>query len=255
MHVSKARRLLVSPACVMVSVLLTSCTIPGERLSTEEAREARTSAPYAIGARDILEVQVENHPELSGQFVVERDGTIPLPYCEDDVLMSGCTLRAAGERYAECVSRYTIDWPIVRVRLVSPRSKFFYVLGAVKRTGKFALGDEVVRLRDALLRAGLFDTSPWFKPAARKIYVITPDEETSTYVVINARDVLLGKLGDDIVIHPDDIVYVPTTSYFKIDSALGEILRTTIYVSDAGAAEEHLQENRPEDSSLGYGYQ
>ena len=270
MRTIAASRLFPCLLSVLISsILLTSCGVPGERRPLDEVRELQSPAPsdplqdqepvsaygpYKVGVRDILDIQVENHSELSGEFVVASDGTIALPYSGENLLLEGYALKETGARFAESVSPYTLAPPVVRAELISARSKFFYVLGAVNRTGRFAVGEKVVRLRDALVRAGLFNTNPWFRPAARKVYGITPHEETPTYVVVNARDVLLGKLRDDVIVYPDDIVYVPTTTYFKINVLLDEIVRSVTYISAMGAADEYFEEDFPEGGYPGRTY-
>jgi len=162
-------------SCLLLSLLLAlglaACGVPGERISLEKVRPLGNPAPfesseegptyagaeylpYKVGVRDILDIHVEYHPELSGKYVVAKDGTIAVPYSEKRLDVEAYTLKEAGERFREAISPYTLSEPTVVVGLASARSKFFYVLGAVGRRGKFAIGDEVVRLRDAILRAG-----------------------------------------------------------------------------------------------------
>ena len=228
---------LLLAAGIVLSLAGAGCKIKGEQLPldtrcapVEPGAVAADFTPshkpyietsYKIGSLDTIELAVAEHPEFYGLLRVNSDGTIVLPTLEEKVHIAGLNMSQAEARIWDVISPYVVGKPPLKVSVKRSRSRFFIALGAVRRTGRYFMGLEDVTVRDALLAVNL-----WGHGAKKdKVYVITPDTEGKpTYVVVNGGDIVMGDLSENIVLRPGDIVYVPTTLYFKINRVLDEIL-------------------------------
>jgi len=124
-------------------------------------------ADYKIGAGDILNITVWDHPELtipagpyrtadsSGNLVTE-DGTIYHPYA-GIIPVVGKTARQVRDILAQKLSKY-IEKVQIDVRITAFRSKRVYVVGEVKVPGQQELNDVPATILDAVSRAGGFTT-------------------------------------------------------------------------------------------------
>jgi protein involved in polysaccharide export with SLBB domain len=203
---------------------------PGVFASEEVPQpEPYTKFTYKIGVNDKLEISIAEHPEFSGPSKVNSDGTIELKTLDERIYLAGLTPPQAEARIWDVIMPYVVGKPRVKVDVAQSRSRFFIALGAVGRVGRYFIGLEDVTVRDALFAANLFS------PGANKdkIFIITPDERRKpSYVEVDAKSVLMGDLRQNVVLRPGDIVYVPTTVYFKINAVLDEIIGQTSKVQN-----------------------
>lgn len=194
---------------------------PMPRFTQDEEARADVPSPYRIQHPDKLELEVRDLDEFNGSLLVDRKGAVRLPGLEKDVLLAGMTVDQAEKRIAEVLAPYVRSGlPDARLRLSQPQSQFFYAYGAVGQQGRFVMGEQTITLRDALLTAGLFRPggAPWMT------YVISPHPTDPTHVVVDARDLLLGRTQENLLIHPSDVIYVPTSGWTRYTQVLNEVL-------------------------------
>jgi len=93
---------------------------------------------YRIGPRDVIEVSIEDAPELSKVFEVRADGTFLMPYLN--------RLKALGKTPDELSQEITdglrgkyLKDPHVRVAVKQFNSRSFFILGAVKKPGVYQI--------------------------------------------------------------------------------------------------------------------
>lgn len=131
---SGGRRLL---AAVLAAVALTGCagdSSTPQRPETVPASEADVPEAYRLAAGDKLRVNVFGHPDVSGEFEVDGDGTITFPLLGQ--------VRAADETVEqlkthitrELDENYLVD-PRVSVEVLNYRP--FYILGEVQQPGSY----------------------------------------------------------------------------------------------------------------------
>ncbi len=227
--------------CILLAMCLpaalSSCGVRGKHMSIETYRLpddpgviAATANPvgisnaeldYLIGVRDVIEVDVADHIEFGGNFRVEADGTFEVPTIYRRVRVSGLTTGQAEARIRDVLDDMVVGRSQVHVKVLISRSRRYFMLGAVGRKGKYFMGLQDITVREALMRANIWG------PGAKKdrVYIITPDErDRPSYVTVNGDAILMGSLRDDVVLKPGDIVYVPTTLYFKINKVIDEII-------------------------------
>ncbi len=190
------------------------------------------SNAYAVGTEDVLFVSVSDHPEFSGEVTVDKHGKFDMPYLADShgtrVHAEGRDLNQITQTVQQIISPFVLDQPAVAVRLARSNSKYYVVLGYVGRQGRFNMGDKAVRLREALMRSGLFDEGA----DAANVHIITPDKTDPTYVVVNGWDILTGMTQQNITLKQDDIVFVPPTGWQMVSEALGEFTRRTAAIRE-----------------------
>jgi polysaccharide export outer membrane protein len=209
--------------------------------------------PYIIGADDEIEVEVVLHPELSGKFIVDYNGTIALPMTGQEVPVSGLTKYEARDKLKEIISDYVAE-PMVTVKVAGFRgykSKFVYVMGEIggysgggsgtARGGgdedfqggggnsvthyagyRIPFRQRNMTVRDAIMYAGMLGDNA----AMRRVLVITPSyigkpkiQKVDMYKVF-----FRGDLRDNILLNPGDIVYVPMTVAAKLTKTITDIM-------------------------------
>ena len=113
-----------------------------------------------------------------------------------------------------------------------PRAEMVYVIGDVTKGGTIVLGDqkEVSVLQALSMAGGLGKTA---KPRDAKILRPVAGSATRVEVPVNLKALLAGK-GTDISMHPEDILFVPTSGSKSfvvqtVQAALGSSLGAIIY--------------------------
>ncbi len=144
---------------LIICSLLFLTTMPG--LRADETQQPKTPpttstgiSSYRVAAEDVLDIAVQDHPDLSKTTVVLPDGTISYPYA-GEFKASGLTLHEIADRITGAL-RKEIAGPQVTVTIKSlherPASQVS-ILGAVHTAGKHNL-KEGWRILDLLIEAG-----------------------------------------------------------------------------------------------------
>lgn len=193
---------------------------PLPRPSDEDLGTVDAVPVYRVGRKDRVEVLVRDHPEFGGLFEIDRHGKLEIPLIERDLTVDGLSIAQVEQLIASAVKPFLRGNPEVRLTVKEARSKFFYAFGAIGAPGRHPIGEDVIDLRDAIIQAGLLRP----EAATNRVLVITPDPENPTHVVVNARTVLLGLTHENLRIRNGDILYVPTSTYSKINRILDEFL-------------------------------
>lgn len=182
------------------------------------AKEARIS-PYRFGPEDVIQIVTRNHDEFSGTFTIDPYGKIMIQLI-GEIELEGLTKQEMTEKLKQEIGKYVQD-PTVLVTTIKYRSNIIYVLGEVKTPGKYPIQGDFISLRDAITAAGL----PTGLAATWRVYVIKPSNFKPTYRVINFYKILYqGKLANNILLTPDDVVYVPATILGKLSYSLSYLL-------------------------------
>ncbi|CAG9270807.1 Sugar ABC transporter substrate-binding protein [Paraburkholderia unamae] len=128
--------------------------------------------PYAIGAGDVLQIVVWDHPELAAAlgtsqwqgstrpgdpnagFVVDQSGDLTFPYA-GTMRVAGLRAEDVQRRLTAALGRYFVK-PQVTVRMASYRAYEIYVDGEVRNPGVVAVNDVPMSLYEAISRSGGF---------------------------------------------------------------------------------------------------
>lgn len=200
--------------------------------STVERPVPAEPPAYRLGKRDVLDVYVMNHPEMSSQRVnlgeiagttVQDDGAVHLPVF-GAIDAEGLTLEQLRQRLAEEAARYLVD-PQVTVEVRRYASQRFYVLGAVRSPGVFA-ADGTTTLLDALALAGGAAEAADLEAAS-----VVRD---GALLPINVADVVYrGDLARNMRLQGGDLVYVPDDSGQQV-YVLGEVMQPRVVAMRRG---------------------
>jgi polysaccharide export outer membrane protein len=129
------------------------------------------STAYTLGAGDVLQVTVWDHPELAVAqgpaqqtntrpsdppqgFVIDDAGNVQVPYA-GNVPVAGLTIDGARQAITAALARYFVA-PKVTVRVASFRAKQIHVDGEVRTPGTVPVNDVPLTLHEAVGRAGGF---------------------------------------------------------------------------------------------------
>lgn len=184
---------------------------------------------YTLGAEDVIQIDVQRHPEFSGVFPVNLEGKIQLNFA-GDIEITGLTKQELEQKIRNAISKYIIN-PEVTVTIMDYKSKVIYVLGEVGAPGKYFMRAETIPIREALVQSGL----PTLSAAMRRCRLITPDKtgkakikEVDVYTLLYG-----GDLTKNLDMHAGDVLYVPATVMAKIVQVINPV-SSVVGVSSAG---------------------
>lgn len=199
---------------------------------------------YRIGARDVIEIRVDDAPELSVTTSVNADGTFLMPYLKRVTALSKTTEELSREIADGLRGRYLKD-PNVIVAVKQFYSRSFFILGAVKKPGVYQAEGRVQLMKLITLAGGPSEnrgstayiireikkkgTSPAGVGATAKPAVaqnpVSPNADTNAaeepdydikMVNINGMFKGLGIGGQDSYLEPGDIVNIPPADVFYV---------------------------------------
>ena len=133
----------------MAFVSIAGCTLGpnanAQILSKDGIRQSPTiqqgskaaHSTYILGPGDVLQIELQDLPELSGRFIIGPDGTIYLPRLRA-LNVEGLTIDELRKLLTQQFNTYVLD-PQVYVRPVGFRPIRIYVGGEVTRPGYYTL--------------------------------------------------------------------------------------------------------------------
>ena len=193
--------------------------IPAEKAQSEskglkaaEAFAKEQGSKYTLGKTDVIEITVQRHPEVSGNFILNSEGKIQYQFV-GDIQLSGLTKEEAEPIIVKALEKYIIN-PEVTIQIVEYNSKVVYVVGEVGLPGKVYMRGNTITVRDALLAAGL----PQLTAATESATLFTPSADGKVVLrKVNVRDLLYkGDLRQNYVMRPGDTIYLPATLWAKV---------------------------------------
>jgi len=184
-------------------------------------RQHQVSAiEYRVGIPDGIAISAPRIAEIDGgTHQIQPNGKITLKLL-GDVKIVGMTAKEIGAKLEVLLSRYYVD-PKVGVEVVSYRSKKYYVYGE-----GLGAGARPYTGRDTLLDA-VFTAVPNFLAWSSRVCVIRPARDDSPVRTIVVDVDAMLKTGDwstNILLEPDDVVYVPPTVTAWIGHRIHEML-------------------------------
>jgi len=184
---------------------------------------------YTLGPEDVIQVDVQRHPEFSGVFPVNMEGRIQLKFA-GDIEVTGLNKVELQQKIKKAISNYVIN-PDVTVTIMDYKSKVIYVLGEVGSPGKFYMQAETIPVREALVQAGL----PTLSAAMRRCRLITPDKTGKAKIKdVDVYSLLYGgDLTKNLDMHAGDVLYVPATVMAKIVQVINPVT-SAVGVSSTG---------------------
>jgi polysaccharide export outer membrane protein len=193
---------------------------------------------YRIGPSDVIEILVEDAPELSRAFRVSSDGQITLPFVgRVDVLQK--TPDELSKFLADRLRGDYLQDPQVSVAVLQINSHTFFIQGAVRRPGLYQIEGQPSLLKLITIAGGLSENYGSTAFVIREIKPAAPLEpsnvksETANNVnqtagsnldpgakyellKVNINGLLRGNFDQNIGIGPGDIIHIPITDIFFV---------------------------------------
>ncbi len=196
------------------------------------AIEYRVGIPDGIGINAPQILEIDNASQI-----IQPDGKITLSLL-GEVKVVGMTAREIAAKLEVLLSRYYIE-PKVSVRVTGYASKKYYVYGPVASTGPHPYTGRDTLL-DAVVASGV-DYRSW----TSRVKVIRPshDDTQAQTIVVDVNKML--KRGDwsmNVLLEPDDVVYIPATPLAWVGLRIKEVLQPISPVAQAYRAPAELMQ-------------
>lgn len=224
-----------------------------------ELEQAIARYDYRVGAGDVLNITVWDHPELTipaGSYRsaqdagnwVHNDGTIYYPYV-GNLKVTGLLVTEIRDMLAQRLSRY-IEKPQVDVSVAAFRSQRVYITGEVANATKLAITNVPLTLLDAISSAGgLTIDADWDS------VLLSRDGVETVYSFKDLYE--RGDLTQNTLLRHNDVVHVARNDGQKV-FVLGEvvtpqpvtILRHGMTLAEALATSGGLNENKANASGV-----
>lgn len=211
---------------------------------------------YRIGPSDVIEVMVDDAPELSRTFRVSGDGTISVPFLG----RLAAQQKTPNELAALIADRLRGDYlqsPQVSVTVLQINSRTYFVQGSVRRPGLYQIEGEPSLLKLITIAGGLSENhgstafiireikggvaiqgwesgnasvhrtdSKAHENLSKGSSVLTADAQHPTpdstasgkyeLLKVSINGLLRGNFDQNIAIGPGDIVHIPPTDVFFV---------------------------------------
>ena len=266
---SRRRCLLVVGALLLLSATLSSSSSGGQaprqsqqpaaRPAERQADPGRASsvlvspeADYRIGAGDVIEIQVEDMPEVSKSIRVTAAGTFLMPIL-GRMKALGKTPEGLAQEIADGLRGDYLKDPKVSVLIREYNSRSFFIQGAVRNPGVFQIEGRPSLLTLITLAGGLADNHSALSFIIRRVKqqpevkgrntielessigskppeaqgpmtsgaegaTASVEEEESKYELlkVNINNLLRGNFGNNALLQPGDIVNIPPADVFYV---------------------------------------
>ena len=193
---------------------------------------------YRIGPSDVIEIIVEDAPELSRAFRVGSDGHITLPFV-GRIPVQQKTTDELSKLLADRLRGDYLQDPQVSVAVLQINSHTYFVQGAVRRPGLYQVEGQPSLLKLLTIAGGLSENYGATAFVIREIKAeisnvkseisnITSDAQPQTtganvdakakyeLLKVNINGLLRGNFDQDIGIGPGDIIHIPPTDIFFV---------------------------------------
>jgi polysaccharide export outer membrane protein len=178
---------------------------------------------YRVGPRDVLNITVWGHPELTipaGEFrsaeaagnVVGEDGTFFYPFA-GVVQAAGRTVEEIRKELTQKLSHY-IEKVQLDVRVAGYRSQRVYVVGEVTQPGVFLVKDIPLTVLEAINSAGGVNSA-----ADLRNITLTRNDKTYSINLLSLYEG--GDVAQNVLLQHGDVLNVPDNQFNKV-FVLGE---------------------------------
>ncbi len=194
---------------------------------------AQDKSEYALGAGDMIRVQVFQNPDLTIEARVSEAGTISYPLI-GMVQLGGLSIGAAEQKIADgLMGGGFVRKPQVNIILLQVRGSQVAVLGQVNRPGRFPLETLNTRLSDMLAAAGGAIPGSGAFAGGDDVVIVTGIRDGKPFrKEIDIPSLYLNdKPDNDILLKGGDSIFVPRAPVFYI---YGEAQRPGVYRIERG---------------------
>jgi polysaccharide export outer membrane protein len=169
---------------------------------------------YVIGEGDTLQISVWGEKDMSMQVKVRPDGMITLPALGE----VSAAMRSPNELQKELTRKMSnlVKNPIVTVIVSEVTNNKVYVFGGGVRPGVYSLTQRTTLLQ-LLCQIGQQQSGSGAELAPGEKGTLQTADLENAYIVRNGETIkqnfsalfLKGKISDDVVLTPNDAIYIP----------------------------------------------
>ncbi|RII27117.1 MAG: sugar transporter [Geobacter sp.] len=209
-------------------LLLSACSVvrnptpldyPGVQAAAVPAED------YHLQIGDQLDIKFFYHPELNDSVTVRPDGRISLQLVQE-LKVVGLTPQQLTEKLTKAYSA-ELEKPSIAVIVKAFNAQRVFVDGEVYKPGLVSMIGPLTVLQSISQGGGLKDTAK----ADEVIVIRRVGENKVTSMVVNLKLVLDGtEIRQDILLQPNDIVYVPKSTIADVNVWVDQYIRKNIPV-------------------------
>src|SRR5262249_40071412 len=129
---------------------------------------------YRMGSGDLIQIQIEKAPELSGTYHIGTDGTIEIQYL-GRLSARGKTLEELSRAISDGLKGRYLKNPHVVVDVLQYNSRTFFIQGAVRNPGVYQVDGKPTLLQLINIAGGLAENH------SATAFVIRPLKEQAAY--------------------------------------------------------------------------
>ncbi len=196
------------PLVLVLGMCLGAGSVYAQDASEAESRAEKTALivteEYIIGPEDVLEISVWKNTDLSREVFVRPDGRITLPLI-GDVKAVGRTTQELKEEITQKLSAYK-ESPTIAIVVKAVNSYYYFVQGAINKSGKLPLLSRTSLIQAITLAGGLM---PDAVRSRIVIFRIGLNGDRESKMIVNYDDIIL-RGADNIVVKPGDTIVVPS---------------------------------------------
>ncbi|MCO4761601.1 MAG: polysaccharide export protein [Myxococcales bacterium] len=186
-------------ACLCLATMLLGCSTAANGNYQNIARDVRGAMQAStLGPGDVINVRVYLHEDLKGEYEVSPVGQINFPLI-GLITIEGLTAAQVSSLVRGKLAKGFLRDPHVIVTVSHFNSKKVFVLGQVKKSGRFRYVDNMTVVEAITLAGG-------FGSMAEKNYVIIT--RGTRRIPVPVEKIMQG-LAPNFGIRPGDLVYVP----------------------------------------------
>jgi polysaccharide export outer membrane protein len=208
---------------------------------------------YKLAPRDVIEVIVEDAPELSVNYTINSNGIIHLRFL-GAALVAGKTTDEISKIITDGLRGRYLQDPKVYVSVKQYNSRTFFIQGAVRNPGVYIVSGRPTLFRLLSIAGGLQENHGLVayvfrevpakpekletgssqnsdnnkvkgiineakgvaKGDAKGTAAVVEGEPDYELITANIGGMLKGRLGSNVIVHPGDVIYVPPADVFYI---------------------------------------
>ena len=172
---------------------------------------------YRIRSSDVIDLSFRFTPEFNQEVTVQPDGYIQARGLPTDVYVQGLTVSEMTAALQKAYSTILND-PEISVALKDFDRPYFVAGGLVGKPGKYDLRGTTTATQAVAMAGGFADGA---KNSQVVLFRRSNSDDWMEVKVLNLKEVLKGKnLNEDTVLQPGDMLYVPKSTWSKIEKFL-----------------------------------
>lgn len=174
------------------------------------AAGAAENPEYRLQPTDVITITVHGQPDLTTKTRITSDGYITFPLL-GKISIQDLTVQELESKLKALLEKDYLVSAQVLVFIEQYHSKQVSVMGEVNTPGKYDMpGEKDMTLMQAVAMAGGFSKHA----DITKVKVMRMESGDKKNIVVNAKDITQrGDQDKDIVLKPDDIVFVPESFF------------------------------------------